>query len=359
MTTRKRIRTENPVGSGGGGAPPTTASLAWGPDFGESGDDNTFTAGVALLPIDTLSLENTKTVGVDLDLTALDVTYNEQTVGVDLEFEVALENDKSVGVNLLMDELSLENEKSVGVQVTLPELAMENEKSVGCHLSGEALGAPFWQSVANAATTGLGGVDMLTVNRPTGTVDGDLLLAFQTGVGTAGQVEPSPPAGWTQIDSTRSTGNLRCKVYRKIASSEPSTYDFTWAANIDRGAVEIHRVNGVDTTTPIDVTNGGTASVTDPVVPAVTTTVANTLVFAFVAHLHTITQSHSPPASHVERDEVEGSGSLGEVSSSSYTRVFSATGSTGTATVDCNQVVASNAAYFRIAVAPGTLIMAA
>lgn len=43
------------------------------------------------------------------------------------------------------------------------------------------------------------------------------------------------------------------------------------------------------------------------------------------------------------------------LSCSSYTRVISATGSTDIATVDCNQLAASDAVYHRIAIAPGIL----
>jgi hypothetical protein len=66
----------------------------------------------------------------------------------------------------------------------------------------------------------------LTINKPAGTVDGDLMVAFVGGDG-ANSITWTGPAGWTEaIDAGSKPG---IAVYYKTASSEGSSYTFNQA----------------------------------------------------------------------------------------------------------------------------------
>lgn len=64
-----------------------------------------------------------------------------------------------------------------------------------------------------------------TVNKPSGVVDGDLMLCY---VGVAADVEMTMPAGWTLAHaSAEITGTTNIRVYKKTASSEGASYNIT------------------------------------------------------------------------------------------------------------------------------------
>ncbi|MGH7313504.1 MAG: PQQ-binding-like beta-propeller repeat protein [Candidatus Rokuibacteriota bacterium] len=118
----------------------------------------------------------------------------------------------------------------------------------------------------------------LTVNKPTGTIQNDVMIASVA-------VRPhtvtiTPPAGWTlvrRMDNANATANALA-VYRKLAAaSEPASY--TWTLSTHTGATAgIQSFAGVDTTTPIDVENGqNTPNGTSHATPTVSTTMANTM----------------------------------------------------------------------------------
>lgn len=108
-----------------------------------------------------------------------------------------------------------------------------------------------------------------TINKPTGTADGDVMIATLTYAGTSTTV--TPPSGWTQV--ARTTFGTRVLVtYQKVASSEGSSYTFTLSTAAD-GSHAIASFRGCDTTTPVYGLNSGTnTSTVDIVGPTVTTT---------------------------------------------------------------------------------------
>ena len=79
-----------------------------------------------------------------------------------------------------------------------------------------AVRASETQGQASAVTTHPIGV-------PTGTQDDDVLIAF---LATKGQTAHTGPGGWTQQVSHAGTYN-RSSIWSKVASSEPSSYDWT------------------------------------------------------------------------------------------------------------------------------------
>src|SRR5690349_15475831 len=74
----------------------------------------------------------------------------------------------------------------------------------------------------------------LNVTKPSGVVDGDLLIAFVTIAGD--QTISSVPSGWTTVGSTTTgtaTGDCTQAVYAKIAASEGSSYTWSFSAGVD------------------------------------------------------------------------------------------------------------------------------
>jgi hypothetical protein len=122
------------------------------------------------------------------------------------------------------------------------------------------------------------------VNRPTGTVAGDLLIVgmmFEKGTNTT----PTAPAGWALIRRTNESNNVGMATYYKVAgSSEPSSYTFS-LTNGPKWSIGITRITGADPTNPIDVhagLAGGPSFNADA--PSLSTTVCNALVMAFYSN---------------------------------------------------------------------------
>ncbi len=356
--------TPSVTGSGGGGPAPG-GTIQWGPDFGGVAGDRYRIGAHTTNPAN--GVIGDKTIGVRPQMVALANLYNAQGIGVHIDTALGLRNDKTIGVQPTMPLLSVAYANLVAVQQTMPTLAVANAKTVGVHLSGSVVGAPFWQSVGLADP---GSTTDIIVPKPSGLEVGDLMLAFiaQFKVVSGGvPIDFSAPSGWTAIQNQAFSGTteaIRAVSYWKIATaSDVSATDFTWVGENAISIGEIHRVNGAHATTPINAsavaTVAAAALTPDPVSPAVTTTVANCLVFALLAHYHSVTdESHTPPASHVETSDHDVT-SLGTFSGlTSDTRVFAAAASTGTATHNCTETVGTDGCMQRIAIAPGSLTIA-
>lgn len=107
------------------------------------------------------------------------------------------------------------------------------------------MSASVRSAASAAASTG-----NVVVTKPSGTADGDLLVAIAWADDTL--TNPTAPAGWTQQGTTQSlTGVGVGKVYRKTASSEGSSY--TWTGGGYTSVVIMFAITGHDTTTPFDI----------------------------------------------------------------------------------------------------------
>lgn len=152
------------------------------------------------------------------------------------------------------------------------------------HLDTGAAGPPSVQSTATAVQgpgSGLG----ITVNVPTGTVDGDLLVAIVSIDNSEDTLPITAPAGWTQIFQHGQTGGGQSAlgVWWRIASSEPSSYSFSWTP-AEEAFGAILRVVGAHLAAPIHVWGySGVINDASPTAPSVTTTVDNTLVLRIVS----------------------------------------------------------------------------
>ena len=137
------------------------------------------------------------------------------------------------------------------------------------------MAAPVVESQSTASINNMPG----TVPKPSGVVSGDLLVAVLSCDGIH-DVTISGGAGWTQRVSVDNTG--QCRIFTSTAgASEPADYDIdnTGSTN-DNTLIVIFRVSGADTTTPIDVSGTSTGTSATPVCPDITTTQADTLLFA-------------------------------------------------------------------------------
>ncbi len=360
----RRVAVFQTGGGSSGGGTPTIGNLEWGPNFGEAQE---LTAGVNA-DISAIDLISTKTCGCNVDLEKVDIVFPLfKTCGcnVDLEkVDVSYSNPvlKAVGCNIDLEKVDVtyDMSKVIGCNIDLFAVDTVYEKTAGVHLSGTVLGAPFWQAIA---TTTSGGFSSFTVNLPSGIVSGQLLLMF---VGTNSAVTGSDintPSGWTSIRHDTITQMHSRSFWRIADGTEGATITVTTATLVDRFEAEVHRIIATDPTTPINANAGATTAATslvpDPVSPAVTTTVANCLVFAWLNHNHLLlSQTHTAPASHIELTDFESSGTGNTISSTSDTRVFSAAASTGTATHNCTETVSTDAIQQRIAIAPGALTIA-
>ncbi len=126
------------------------------------------------------------------------------------------------------------------------------------------------------------GSGTITINKPSGVVDNDLLIAFFSEDSDTPRITAT---GWTAFSGTGIGTNgtvvvgtsavLQC--FYKVASSEGASWNFTPSASYT-GVVGVIAYSGVDTTTPIDVAAGATpASGTTHTSASITPSVVNTM----------------------------------------------------------------------------------
>lgn len=98
-----------------------------------------------------------------------------------------------------------------------------------------------------AAASQSGDTSSLTVSKPTGTADGDLMFGFQcSDYGTYANL--TAPAGWSLLTGLdRGSNLLHFKVWSKVASSEGASYVFPQGSSVD-GVIILATLRGVDTT---------------------------------------------------------------------------------------------------------------
>lgn len=130
------------------------------------------------------------------------------------------------------------------------------------------------------------GVTNLTVTKPAGTASNNVMVAAVSW--RNGSLRTlTVPAGWTQIGTNAysTTSHGEAAFYKVAGGSEPASYTFTINTNTaERWSVGIATFTNVDNTTPVDAqgqrVNASSTSVT---APAVTPSVANTMLVAIFA----------------------------------------------------------------------------
>jgi len=117
----------------------------------------------------------------------------------------------------------------------------------------------------------------LTLSKPGGTAAGDLLIAAIATDGNQQTWNP-PSTGWNLINQGNQSDEVSLAVWWKLAgSSEPAGYNFSWAEDQEAYAWMM-RFTGHDPANPINVSSNVGGSSSSPSSPAVTTSVADTMI---------------------------------------------------------------------------------
>lgn len=123
-----------------------------------------------------------------------------------------------------------------------------------------------------------GAIGTFQINKPSGVVSGDFMLAFGSFSGTA---TPTAPSGWTQVRRTVKTigggddhsGTVTFVVWRRNAgASEPSSWSSTFTGTGTPLMTQAVAYRNVDSTTPLIAENAGTAADNEVNTPSVTNT---------------------------------------------------------------------------------------
>ena len=161
---------------------------------------------------------------------------------------------------------------------------------------------PSTISFRAAASAGASAGLSLTIDKPSGTVAGDVMIASiavrpNTATMTA-------PAGWKlvrRIDNGNENANSLAVYYKVAGGSEPANYAWTFSTPTS-AAGGIQTFTGVDTTSPINVEGGQTtANALSHTTPSVTTTVADTMIVT--SHAFASAASWVPPSGMTEAFE--------------------------------------------------------
>lgn len=132
-----------------------------------------------------------------------------------------------------------------------------------------------------ATTQGNASGGAISVAKPTGTVDGDLIIVvanLEDDINTWSSVG----AGFTALRKDNNAPLMSCQLWWKRASGEPASWTWTPAAVGWRTVVALTYTNNTGTGNQVDV--DGVAEIVDgdtiPQAPSVTTTVADDLLVA-------------------------------------------------------------------------------
>lgn len=151
----------------------------------------------------------------------------------------------------------------------------------------------------------------ITVDKPTGTIDDDVMIALCYLDGTDGTGVWTAPAGWTKIfDYTGTLARDRClTAFSKVASSEGASYTFTnngpGTANVSGAIIAL---KGVDTASILDATyveaNHVLDDDTEPFTsPNITTTTDGSWVLLMQAITHAFCTAGGAPSGYTLRLE--------------------------------------------------------
>ena len=198
------------------------------------------------------------------------------------------------------------------------------------------------------ATTGTSTSATVTVNKPTGVVTGDIMIANIANYCNGCTQSSASLSGWTLVAGTdieRGRGTL---LYKIATGSEPASYTFAVTGSSTFAVGGIVAFSGVNNTTPFDVTpstswtTASNASVTN--IPSITTLSTNTavLLFGAAARLTSTTNANfsntnwtmTSPATLTELFDVgNNAGNSACIGAAWATKA--ATGATGAGRVNC------------------------
>jgi len=195
---------------------------------------------------------------------------------------------------------------------TRPYYSRATNTAIGLHFRTQAAPALVGPISATASATAenygvllaLRAAASLSINKPTGTVAGDVMIAAVTS--TPSTIAITPPSGWILIQSQQqpaATSSVLSTYYHVAGATEPTSY--TWIlTNGHAGAVGgIVTYSGVDNAAPIDASaKAATISARTHAAPNVLTNyTADMLV---TVHEFTSARNWTPPTGMSERVDV-------------------------------------------------------
>lgn len=122
--------------------------------------------------------------------------------------------------------------------------------------------SPTYIASAGTRTTS----STVTVNKPAGTQEGDLMVAFI--MAASAGVTPSYPSGWAEAVLDTTGNNSGAVAYKVAGASEPSTYDFTVGGSFGRN-VQIVTIRNASNLTVGSYNEATSSTVTAPSITAV------------------------------------------------------------------------------------------
>lgn len=182
-------------------------------------------------------------------------------------------------------------------------------------------------------------VTSLACNKPTGTVDNDIMFAFiKRNDSTAPSVVPS---GWTLTADNPVGGGNSFWLYHRVASSEGSSYTWQWAAGGRTGISIVTYRDGFDTTTPIDVVSDTVYTTSNTTVRAasMTVTAVNSPIIFFGATHATASMTYdtAPTTPTTLAEDVDYYDATGRFGRGIHSAVWTGSGATG----DMDAVISS------------------
>src|SRR3990172_2380674 len=127
-----------------------------------------------------------------------------------------------------------------------------------------------------------GGDEFAVGNKPTGTLDNDILIAFIVASGSGDEVF-SAPSGWVLVQTDPAPVDFSVWSYRKVAASEGASWTWTMV-DVSNYRVIVVAISGGNTTSPINVSTAEAAATVNTIaLGAITTTVDGCLIVSMAA----------------------------------------------------------------------------
>jgi len=137
----------------------------------------------------------------------------------------------------------------------------------------------------------------VVLSKPTGVVDGDVMVA-SIGTSYVSGLTVTPPSGWTFVGNGVNSACCFVWVYAKAASGEPASYTWNFSAAV-YVAGGISAYWNVDTLTSVDVQAGAGSSGANETTPTITTTQTDEMLVA--SFIGSVNGSWTPPTGMNER----------------------------------------------------------
>jgi len=210
--------------------------------------------------------------------------------------------------------------------------AIAYDSSGSCTVDSDIITVGSSSSAANSSS----GASTLVITKPSGVVNNDVLVA-SVAVSGGSNTTITVPSGWTQIRRTNNSTTVGIASYYHVVTnggSEPASYIWSLTSGT-RASGGITRYLGVDTSSPIDTSGGGTGSSTTPTAPSVTTNGANELVVGLFGT--GVSATYTAPSGMTERYAVTNANASGPATEAAdYTQATASSTGTKAATASAS-----------------------